>query len=702
MQKEIRKLIKEIPGSEIKNYIKSVKSCRGGNTYELEAKFGVLALQFSDLDVDEAIISFRRKSGNGLVIAVSGPHLKDVQISSKVNQQVGISLDSSKVLNIKRPFRSRGSVEVKSIALWNNHFMMEVDWSSVLKKCHEHTCLRLVDGKLMASEGAMIAADAISNVVTQPANMFTLSEGTVVFLGSCEIRDITVDGVGTDIPKENYMRHHLEKEPPVLIPEPSKDSGAVQPTERPVRKIPEETRGHSSRLLYDSQNMGFNSSFGNSGVRVSDNHIVLGGRGEYKIPARFVNINSNYVLVVEAANLRGNGKMSVEIAPGTVVSDSNTILVTQQKKAYNKTVRSSSDNSCLHNVVIGRHLSATGDISVSRVMVLADFDRSYQIPENLRFNQLPSGAPMPYQALFHDSMLHVSRVVDDDVLINSRRYARHRSLHNPPRIVSHRATIRVHTASGMSWLSKAQPLVPGLEPTDKPGADLCIGTAGALSEAARIYLEEFKPDELSEADIKKLSKAKKVMSPSSGNVEWLTGILPEGIEISHVPRLWPYVEPKKLVPVSDYMVTFNRDPKVTSYLIDSLNGLVPNLVVLGARGKYPSWVVPVNEYLGYHNLMHVLCNARCVVDVPPVYDYTSAALHLVQAAGIPVVSSNWMCMEAKGSHFVIADQDHDGKRVPSKEALSTAVKEAVETSVKSVLDEGYNETFAKNIDRLFV
>jgi hypothetical protein len=698
MQKEIRKLIRKVSGPDLKTFIKSTKACRGGAAWDLEAKFGILSLQFADLDVDEALISFRRKSGNGLVIVVSGANLADVQISSKINHDVTIKLDQSKILDIKRPFRSRGSIEVLSVALWNNHFMMDLDWNSVLKKCHEHTCLRLVDGKLMASEGAMIVADAISNVITAPANMFTLSDDRVVFLGACEILDMTISGVGSEVPEENYMKHHLETEPAVLSPaEPSEPSRAGRATSRPRKALPN-SGGHSSRLLYDSQSMGFNDAFANKDVKTLDSHVVLGSKGEYKIPARFVEANHNYVLVIEASNLRGNGKLSLALKPGITINGHETILAARNTRPFNTTVRSSSDSSCLHHVTIGRHPSATGDVSISRVMVLADFDRSYQLPESVRSGHMPSGDPLLYQPLFHDATLYVPEVVGDEVAVNSKRYARHRSMHSATRKIPRKATVKVHTDSGMSWLGKIQPLVPDVVPTEKTG-DLCIGIAGALSEAARIYLEEFKLDDLTEKDLEKLSRAKRIMSPSSSNVEHLRSKL--STEVVHMPRLWPYTVPEKLVPVENYMVTFNRDPVITRYVIDAINGVAPKLVVLGARGAYPEWVVPVNEYLGYQHLLHLLCSARCVIDVPPIYDYTSAALSLVQAAQIPIVSSNWMCMEGGESHFVIAEQEHQGRRVPSTDALRAAAQEAIEVSVRNTLDESYNELFARNIDQLF-
>jgi hypothetical protein len=686
----LRKPVAQLSFYELKEYIKSLKSARvKGEAYELEPKFGVITFDLKKFeDADECVVSFRRGSGNGLIVLASGPNSEEQQISSKRREDVVGKLSANGELSIKRPFRSRGTVELLSMELFTHRDNTEVDWNNILRRCKEHTCLRLVDGKLMASEGAAVFADSVKNVHTKPDNMFTLSPDRVIFLGSCQILSMEIDGESGEV----LDLPHMTQEPQVLKPE----SDSQPQRAKKHKKPPGEKKGKlsrikgttNSRLLFDSRPGGFAKLSCNGEYKNHGTHVTIGIKGEVVIPTKFMIANEKYVVVVEATKLSGNGKFTVR----TGSKSQNTFIASGNKKAYNASLSSGNLSEGGFQVVVGRHDSSKGSVSIHRVMVLLDYDKKPYIPPPMFVDaEAALRAPAPAVTSIQERVFSY-RFENNPVAKNSLSFARHTpEEYANGHIDDIDGTVSIKTFSSMSWFSKVKELLPRVQ-LKESGSNSSMGSIGAIVPANTMYLEEFDSNNVSDGDLSSLSNAKRILLSSNGNAEFMKEKFPNA-EVKVICRMWPYVEPKKFVPVDNYMVVFNRDPKTTEIAIDALKDKFPTLVVVGARGKYPAYILPTNEYLPYPGLLYLILNARCVIDLPHHSEYNSAILNFLTAANVPICSSNWNCMsnESERIRFLI----------PSKNGIKNAVRELIEQPAKRNNLQDYNNKFKEAMRELF-
>ncbi|NJO18396.1 MAG: hypothetical protein HC877_22480 [Thioploca sp.] len=392
-----------------------MKSCRPGSAYELEGKHGILSFNFKEIDADSATVLFRRRSGNGIVLLTSGRNSINCNIMSKVRQSVSITLDSSGELNIKRTQRSNGSLDVLSIELYTSKIEEIINWSSILRKCESYTCLRQIENKLLATEGGFIKAGEIISIETDPPNMFKRDGGDCIrFLGSCVIKSLDVTGR----PKSKVpdLPTHREISPPLIQPiEKSNDIILTEPI-RPVNKpiIPIKQEEGNSRLLFDTATGGFTKSFANNDTQVFPKHAILGHRGEYRIPVRFVKSYKDYILMVEASNIKGNGKFTATLAPSN--DEKNRPLITlHHKQIFTKNL-TAVGNPEQYEIVISRHPGSTGNVMITRIMFLEDIVNRVSVQDIMQSYLI--------EGKISNNAGNVPNV-SDPILLKSLKYARH-------------------------------------------------------------------------------------------------------------------------------------------------------------------------------------------------------------------------------------------------------------------------------------
>lgn len=364
-----------ILAKDFRTYATTIRACRITQACEMECKFGALRFDFSELGpIDRCVVHARRKSGNGHVIAISGATLVESNILSKTSQYFGMNMSDS-VLEIKRPVRSTGTIEITKIELHSESLNIEQasmvsQWNEILAKCKDYKCVRVSNGRLFASEGAIINAEVINSVETNPPNMYTAQEHSIKFLGSCEILKLDVSGQSRNT-SSNYLPH-LDGPIP-LASAPTADGDAAQSARPPIatRVQPKQIESHSPHvILYDSIAGGKFAGVNQNGqVTVGERFVRLGHRGSISIPISAILPDQTYSISVEVQTVNGNGKFTATIEPSR---DAAPVLMfsTPQLRTQTATLKSGSDPG--FNLVIGRPPSATGEIVVSRVMMLAN------------------------------------------------------------------------------------------------------------------------------------------------------------------------------------------------------------------------------------------------------------------------------------------------------------------------------------------
>lgn len=279
----MQELIKDIPISELKNYLISAKNCRvtaGG--YELISRHSSLSFKFTD--GSKCVVIASRKSGNGANLISSGQNTNTDPVISTRHHEAFVSIDSSGMVVIKRPYNAVGSIEVSGIRLYRE-VADPPNWNEVLGKCSANTCMKLVDGKLLASSGGYVEAEVIRGVETSPANLYKTEGGRVTFLGECEVVRLEVEGSGERV-----------FEAPVQMEAPAK----VEVVERVLS---------DKTVILDTAVIGFNAAFIASDAQLSGIHLGMGHRGEYII--RGLEGGYTYTVSVEADVLNGNGRLAI-------------------------------------------------------------------------------------------------------------------------------------------------------------------------------------------------------------------------------------------------------------------------------------------------------------------------------------------------------------------------------------------------------
>ena len=682
--------VRDIAASEFKQYIMAMKACRPGPHYELEGKYGMLHLNFGETSANRAVVTLKRKSGNGVGVIVSGPNLTNIHVTSKVRHIVNVPLHQSKDLFIKRTQRSNGNLDVIKVELFGDKEEVEINWSEILKSCSSHTCLRTVGGKLFASEGATIVAEEIGLVETNPPNMYSINGNKIRFLRSCEVVKLEAQSKKTVGKKPPEQLVHMQEEPAVLKKADEKTDVQPQNTNR-IKRTPEKKAEMSSSLLaFDSAASGFTRSFVNNDVVVHPKHMVLGHRGEYRMPIRSLEAGRGAIITVEAANMRGNGRFVATITPSDDAKNRPIVTSNHKQRFEKRIVAAKTDD--IHYLVVGRNQCCTGDMMITRITVVMD---PYMKPESV-------DVVRRYVTNSDASIVGNVQNIDDPVLLKSLKHAAHSSTWEGKDKLDFDSHFSTTSYSGLNWFHRVSPIIPNVHLGGNQ-VKMTMQVAGSIkSFGKRVFVEECYPDSLTKDDLKALRHFDQIITPSAQVQEFLQSDMPNAtVTLGYKP--WPLTQAKQGVPVpKDYILVFNRDPVITKRVIDAHKDDMPKLVVVGARGGYPAKVLPTNEYLPYPNLLHLIENAKTIVDIPYCYEYDSGLFRLCMAYGKPTITSNWKAIEhTESAIYIMPDDKHLNGKIPGTDAIREALEDSVNKGPAPDTLEGYVLEFNEAMGVIF-
>jgi len=687
-------VVEEIEIGRLSRYIESSRDCRIGNVCEM-GKLGHIILNLSGIDPDECRLTMRRKSGNGMLMMSTGHASNVFRISSKVGQDVRMFMRGGK-LELRRPARSQGEIEVTSIVL-SKKVKKAVEWSKILDRATERSCIKLVGNKLMAASGARIVADEIGEVETSPPNMYRKNDDDteVVFAGACEVITLDINGPGRSA--EAVPPQMKEGTKPLQKESPSGDAieqQALTPTKNATAKgEPAPVIPEAKYLLFDSDTAGFNRAFiVGSGAYIPKQGISLNPRAEYRFSLERVAPETPYVIIVEARTLSGNGKLSAGIAPG---GKPEVQLVPRHKKTMRFRCGAGQRPHDSFQFFITRTPASTGEVLIHRIMIMG------AVPRESMKDVLDRHA-IADPDLSQSCSVHVDEE-KDPILRLSKQYARHlKQRYDDLTPMSLQRILSTNTFCSSSWFSKVSPILTSVRrSSNAKSADIAMGVPGCLSKAKRIFIEE-SVRELSSEDFDLLNGAEKIFTNSQQLVNKIAETIPEH-KVEFTPRYWPLPGPQGIPFLrGEFVLVFNRHSEITKRILSCLPDGCPRVVLVGARGRYEQNVIPINEYLPYRKLVWLMGNAKAIVDVQMVSEYHSGALDACKFLNRPIVTNNWTLMGDPDVDLVISDEKYESIHLPEPESISAGIESALDRNLKPTRDyTPYNKKVMDSLVHIF-
>ena len=249
-----RILLDKISVSNLQDYTQSNRSTTiSGSAFILPPRSFVV-LNFNRKDVDECQITFRRDSGNGLMVTHCDGRNVEHRVSSKSGEELNFRLKSEKKIHIHRTPRGTGNIAITSVLLYGKA-MTSVNWNDELKKSDSYECLRLVGDDLFAAEGGFIKGMGIV-VETEPASCFSYDAAGVKFHTGCKIIALRIAGGRKRFPAPlSRMNEHPK---PLIndIEEIARKAEII--AARKVTPIPTlVSKKRKDLVIYDTNNSGF-------------------------------------------------------------------------------------------------------------------------------------------------------------------------------------------------------------------------------------------------------------------------------------------------------------------------------------------------------------------------------------------------------------------------------------------------------------
>jgi len=706
----------EINSGQLKKYISSSKSVNlMTDGCKLLPRVGRVQFDFSDFSgITNCKVRAKRLSGNGKIKLVIGNKSSNIIIASKSSFTFNIELGEDKLFEILRPPDSSGEISVISIAFDPNikEAPMAINWKGLIRRCGKYKNLRLIKGRLFAGSGGFIErGEMVSEIETSPPNMFKYDGGKLIFINSCEVTNLVV-GMGVKA-KENLIKNlYVERQAPTkievaqnLVPKQATPKGQLPPIPRPI--VDGTFSGLENQIIFDSNNINFTKTIigKNKYVKpiksLGKDYILLRQNGNFNIPISILEPNKNYICVFYAKKLNGNGKIRVGLSENDVINEFfGEVQFSKNINSKYVYLRTSNDvNQKIHLSM--PPTSSNGEILINRIVILNDIDFKSD-----RYNYFPpvyaQTIKTPVSLINYNVTISES---NDEQYISSKRFLRYSK---PKQAVNadqmFNGNMSVSSLNSMMWFNEMKSFCPKIYIDDKnPDSGLSISEVGSIKKKNNIWLSVF--NSISDTDLSILSKSKKVFSPSLSNYQELSKKLPNTkVELFKLPLPWIKPESQNIFNKFEFVVAFNRCSASTSRIIEAWSNDLPKLVLVGARGNYPDFVIPTNEYIKYSQLVNIISKAKCVIDLPMIRDYASSLLGLSLAVGTPVVSTNWFIFNEDNSVFLVGEDKVGNISIPSVDNMKKGLEKVFLLNKTQVSDSDlidYSNTEIERFKRMF-
>lgn len=305
--------------------------------HELESKVGRMVLRF-DCEEDRELI-FKKAGATRVWIEEGGEKRQEI-----ITGIVGILCKSDRVIITRE--NCIGGIELLGIEIEKE---TEMDWKAVIRKCRKHSGIRLVNGKLFASEGGWLKFDGTGSIETVPDGAGVVADGMIRFVSACEV-------VGLDISGTGHRKPEIVK------------SLAMGKT---VMREPANHITFAPKVLLESSGGALSVHVKNE--KIMDTAITLAHKNSINIPISAIQPEKTYTITLEAQNINGNGKVYI----GINNIDKHTVIVSPHKRNYCFNI-TSNENGGPYNLIIDRGAAGTGTILIHKIMMKESADLNYK------------------------------------------------------------------------------------------------------------------------------------------------------------------------------------------------------------------------------------------------------------------------------------------------------------------------------------
>lgn len=357
-----------IHGSELKKYITSSRFCNITDVCNIKALGSVLFDLSTFGAPTECTIYARCASGNGLILASSKEHTYNDKILSKTSQSFVLNLSDDQIFRIERPNESYGVIEILKIELniTEEDIVLSNKWKATLDKCTDHKFIKVRNNRLFVSEGGFLKAPSVLFLETEPPNFYILEDGIAKFTRSCEIISLEVSGT-PHIKNINYLPHIASSEKE--YPSENYQKQIYTADNQYINPI-SGTAAPLNNILFDSlANQNFRGCKTDNNITITERGAKLNHKGSITIPIASILPGYSYIIIVEVKNINGNGKFNAWISPSKDIKQT-VLFATALQRNVTSTIYSGYESP--FSVVISRPPSATGEIIVSRVILMAN------------------------------------------------------------------------------------------------------------------------------------------------------------------------------------------------------------------------------------------------------------------------------------------------------------------------------------------
>lgn len=646
----------EISGLQIKDRVKSCKMCKfTPSECVLDPKSSKLVLDFKEFGkLQKVDLLIKRKSGNGTFQVQFGNRRHSFSILQTTPQRITVT-GTGPWVEISRNRDSVGLLSLVGVEVFTEEENVNpmTDWKSIIKKCGNHSHLRMIAGELFATTGGYIEDKGrITHIETDPPNMFVRESKRLSFVGSCKITRIQLKENQPVAAKQPFVSNREAPSPHIAPPTINVNTPGVKPViGTPLSKttpdaLPPE---HSNSIIYNSiDEKSFDKYLHVKGRHLdavrSDGKVLLSLKNGAQCSFTINNLNesTDYLCIVTGKALSGNGRVGLNFSykEGDF---SNYGQVSFSSSVFcHKYVSLKSLPRKFGKIPRLNLFKARGDIGqvlIERILIIENV--------NINFAKDMVAAGHLKNFLGGSGLGSVSVPIqiesDDKIYQKSKTYARYLEF-KPKSIVNKTGLITPQTESGALWAQKMLSTTKVKMAKEVSPKSLAIGRCGLETSSEKIWLDHFYHNP-NLSDLAKLN-GKKIFTPSKLNQETIKSFCPDSV-VSIQTKPLPWVEPKVLDFFKNikYIVSFHRSKEATERLIEFWRDEYPHLVLIGARGNFKSKVIPANEYLPYNVLLGILLESQGVIDFDRVSDKSSGMVKLSRNLGVPTMTTSWRYFE---------------------------------------------------------
>jgi hypothetical protein len=603
----------------------------------------------SDSFIKSIKLIMKRIGGNGTFQISYHGIAREFNIQSKISEDIYIDNINSKTIEINRPIYSVGEIVILSIAFTFNNSSKN-NWKRTISKIKDHKGLRQVGERLFATAGGFIDATNIASIKTAPSNISRRQGNIIKFLNSCEITNIKLNE--QICPPENntiFLNLVNDRE----SPSPAIGIDTPLQEEIPQYIVPQmqtDSLERNTSIIYDS--FQFNSldkskvqanlhvKFINNGV---NKFVVLKPGAAAALPISVLERNTKYIIFVEFKRLNGNGKVVVDFISNAYKSSDPKPIIAE---AFFKTIAvisSTRENESpidMHKICIRMTDDSSGEVLISRI----------------RISKIISNEKLVLKEICKkNSELDLSATaLSENILEKTKHYSIQTMFQTKQcsAFDGRRIELNICYPEGMVWFNKIKSFYANIFLSNNKIKITDITRITGDEKVAWIDSFNENEDSIPEIILKNLSKIEKIYSPSITNVNFLSEY---SSNVKLLGRPLPFVDPKPVEYLANqnYILLFDRNKDVTTELIKSYKN--QKIAIVGARGKYPENVIPINEYLPYNELLFACMHSSFIIDIHKNINHISAFVDLFNALGKKVITTNWEGIDNRRGIFVNTD-----------------------------------------------